>query len=122
MSERNEREERAFDALIVSHLLRDRDLTNLDDLPELTESERAAMNAVPEDLVENLWDGENERTPDEASKDDATECVTEDEEEFAAMNRGEQMDEETKQKLDLARKEVIELMRRQQRGREDADR
>jgi hypothetical protein len=122
MSDRNEREERAFDALIVSHLLRDRDLTHPDDLPDLTESERAAMNAVPEDLVERLWDEENERTLDEAPEDDIGDCAPEDEEEFVAMNRGEQMDEETKSKLDLARKEILDVMRRQKKGGQDANR
>jgi hypothetical protein len=124
MSDRSEREERAFDALIVSHLLRDRDLADLDDLPDLTESERAAMNATPEDMVEQLWAVEDERTPDEAAEEDFSGCVAEEEEEeeFAAMNRGESMDEETKHKLDLARKEVLEMMRRQKKGDQDAKR
>ena len=50
-----ERETRAFEALIVSQLCRERDLMNLDDLPELTDAQRAAMNALPSNLVEILW-------------------------------------------------------------------
>lgn len=47
----NERERRAFEAIIVSQLLRERDPMHLDDLPELTESQRAAMNRMPANLV-----------------------------------------------------------------------
>jgi len=65
----SEKEERGFDALIVSHLLRDRDLANPDDLPELTESERAAMNDVPADLVERLWSSEDQEAPNETPQE-----------------------------------------------------
>ena len=122
MSDRNEREERAFDALIVSHLLRERELTELNDLPDLTESQRAAMNAVPADLVDRLWDAESQESEDEPTDDGLCGLSTEEEEEFAAMNRGEHMDEETKNKLDLARKEVLDAMRRQSKGEQDANR
>ena len=37
------------------------------------------------------------------------------------MNRGEHMDEDTRAKLDLARKEVLEAMRSQKKGRENAN-
>jgi len=123
MSDRNEREEHAFDALIVSHLLRDRELTELNDLPDLTESQRAAMNAVPADLVDQLWDAEDERSADTPADDELCNSFTEEvEEEFAAMNRGEQMDEDTKNKLDLARREVLDAMRSQKKGEPDANR
>ena len=122
MSDRNEREEHAFDVLIVSHLLRDRELTELNDLPDLTESQRAAMNAVPADLVDQLWDTDNERSADAPTDDELCNFLTEEEEEFAAMNRGEEMDEETKKKLDAARKEVLDAMRSQKKGGQDANR
>ena len=123
MSDRNEREEHAFDALIVSHLLRDRELTELNDLPDLTESQRVAMNAVPADLVDQLWDAEDERSADTPTDDELYNSFTEEEEEeFAAMNRGEQMDEDTKNKLDLARREVLDAMRSQKKGEPDANR
>ena len=54
-SHRN-REDHAFEALLVSQLRRDRDITNLGDLPDLTAAERAAMVKLPPDLVEQLWD------------------------------------------------------------------
>jgi len=122
MSDRNEREERAFDALIVSHLLRERELTELNDLPELTESQRTAMNAVSADLVDQLWNAEDEDSADGQPDDEACDFVMEEEEEYAAMNRGDEMDEETKAKLDLAREEVLEAMRRQRKGQQDANR
>jgi len=122
MSDRNEREERAFDALIVSHLLRCRELSELNDLPDLTESQRAAMNSVPADLVDQLWDAEDEQPADTSTDNEFCNSVAEEEEEFAAMNRGEQMDEDTKNKLDLARKEVLDAMRSQKKGEQDANR
>jgi hypothetical protein len=122
MSDRNEREEHAFDALIVSHLLRERELTELNDLPELTESQRAALNAVPADLVDQLWNAGDEESADDPADDGPCGLVTEEEEEFAAMNRGDEMDQETKNKLDLARREVLEAMRRRRKGQQDADR
>lgn len=121
MSDRNEREKHAFDALIISHLLRERELTDLNDLPDLTESQRAAMDAVPADLVDQLWNADDAELADEAVDDGLCDSVCEKEEEFAAMNRGEDMDEETKKKLDLARKEVLDAMRRQRKGEQDAD-
>lgn len=122
MSDRNEREERAFDALIVSHLLRERELTELNDLPDLTESQRAALNAVPADMVDQLWNAEDEESADEPADDGLCDLVRKEEEEFAAMNRGEDMDEDTKNKLDLARKEVLDAMRSQKKGEQDANR
>lgn len=122
MSDRNEREERAFDALIVSHLLRERDLTDLNDLPDLTESQRAAMNTVPADLVDLLWNAEDVDSTDDQQDDEACDFVTEEEEEYAAMNRGDEMDEETKTKLESARKEVLDAMRKQRKGQQDAKR
>ena len=53
---------RAFDALFVSHMLRDRDFNDLNDLPPLTESQRVLMNSVPDDIVERMW---NQMTLDE---------------------------------------------------------
>lgn len=121
MSDRNEREERAFDALIVSHLLRERDLADPNDLPDLTESERKAMSDLSMDLVDHLWDAEEKQLAIESAEYQPYDtCV--DEEEFAAMNRGEEMDEDTKKKLDLARKEILDAMRNQKKGDSDANR
>ena len=121
-NERSEREDRAFDALIISHRLRDRDLNDLNDLPPLTESQRALMNSVPDDIVELLWN--KAKTEEVAREADHCEYTEESEElEFAGMNRAEDMDEETKKKLEEARKLVIEAMKakkRKPRGKADA--
>jgi hypothetical protein len=108
MSE-NEREVRALEAIIASQLLRERDPMNLDDLPKLTEAQRTVMDAVPANIVEQLWD-EVENEPEEECP--AEEACTADEEEFVGMNRAEDMGEETRQALDQARKEVMESMKK----------
>ena len=108
MSE-NEREIRAFEAIIASQLLRERDPMNLDDLPELTEAQRTAMNAVPANFVEQLWDEVEDESEEECPSE---ETCTVDEEEFVGMNRAEDMTEETRQALDQARKEVMESMKK----------
>jgi hypothetical protein len=115
-----EREKRAFDALIVSNLLRDRDITNLDELPELSESERAAMNAVPSDIVNKLWDSTTDSCQEKCEAFQEESC--EEDEAFAAANRAEGMDEETYKKLEEARKMVREAMRKtKKKSKGDAD-
>lgn len=108
MSE-NERESRALEAIIASQLLRERDPMNLADLPELTDAQLAAMTALPANLVEQLWDELAEESEEECPGDET--CTVE-EEEFAGMNRAEEMTEETRNALDEARKEVIESMKK----------
>ncbi len=105
----NEREIRAFEAIIASQLLRERDPMNLDDLPELTDAQRSVMNALPANLVEGLWNEVDEEPEEESLPDEA--CTVE-EEEFVGMNRAEEMTDETRNALDEARKEVIESMRK----------
>lgn len=122
-NERSEREDRAFDALIISHRLRDRDFNDLDDLPPLTESQRKLMESVPDDIVERMW---NQAKAEETPCDVEETCkYTEEVEdlEFAGMNRAEDMDEETKKKLEEARKLVIEAMnakKKKPKGKPDA--
>lgn len=113
MSE-NEREIRALEAIIVSQLLRERDPMNLDDLPELPDTQRDSMNALPANLVEKLWD----EVDDEYEEECPGEELAVQEEQFAGMNRAEEMTEETRNALNEARKEVIESMkkRREQDG------
>lgn len=108
MSE-NGREIRALEAIIASQILRERDPKNLDDLPELTEAQQAAMNAMPANVVEQLWDQVEEEPENECSVDEK--CIV-NEEEFVGMNRAEDMTDETRNALDQARKEVIESMKK----------
>lgn len=58
----NEREERAFDALIVSQLRAARhDEIDLEHLPELTDKEREALDSLGPDFVARLLAGEINR-------------------------------------------------------------
>ncbi len=123
-SEHSEREDRAFDALIISHRLRDRDFNDLNDLPPLTESQRKLMESIPDDIVERMWNQAKaadvpcdvEETGD--YKEDMVEEL-----EFAGMNRADDMDEETKKKLEEARKLVIDAIKTKKKklkGKPDA--
>lgn len=108
MSE-DEREKRALEAIIASQLLRERDPMNLADLPELTEAQRGAMNALPAERIEQLWE-EVEKESDEECP--AEETCTVENEELVGMNRAEDMTDETRNALDEARKEVFDSMRK----------
>lgn len=121
---RDERERRAFDALIVSNLLRDRDPEDLDDLPELPDAMKAKMNSLPDDLVSKLW----AKTPEgciedcEALEEASIEETFIDDEQFAGFgaNRAD-MDEETKKRLDEARRIARETMiQKKKRNKGDA--
>src|SRR6266536_930690 len=68
---RREREERALDALLVSILRRvdkDDDITELDKLPQLTDEEKAAMNALGTDFIDRILAGERPVPPRENPK------------------------------------------------------
>jgi hypothetical protein len=109
-----EREEKAFEAFIVSQLRRKRDISNLDDLPELTEAEREAMNKLPADLVEQLWDSisdVDEDVPDEELCED----LQNGELAGAGMNRAEDMDDETRKKIAQARKKMAEEIQKRKK-------
>lgn len=54
-SSKRESEERALEALIVSQIWQERDPDKVDDLPELSIEERAAMDSIGTDLVQRLW-------------------------------------------------------------------
>lgn len=118
-NERSEREDRAFDALIISHRLRERDFNDLDDLPPLTESQRKLMESVPGDIVRRLWN--HATTEDLPCEVEHHELVEESEElEIVGMNRADDMDEDTKKKLEEARKLVIEALKEKKKGKPDA--
>ena len=120
---RDEREKRAFDALIVSNLLRERDPENLDDLPELTDAMKAKMNSMPDDLVSELWAKTLEACTDDCEEleEESLQETFEDYEQFAGSgaNRAD-LDEETKKKLDDARRLARETMINRKRNKGDA--
>lgn len=115
-----EREDRAFEAFIVSQLRRKRDISNLDDLPELTEAERAAMNKLPADLVDELWDTVSD-ADDDVPDDELCENPEYSELAGAGMNRAEEMDDETRKKLAEARKKMVEEIQKRKKKKDDRD-
>jgi hypothetical protein len=117
---KDEREKRAFDALIVSNLLRDRDPEDLDDLPELPDAIKAKMNSLPDDFVSKLWAKTPEACIEEC--DELQEEVLMDEEMFAGSGADRaDMDEETWKKLAEARKLARETMRKKRKGKGDGE-
>lgn len=112
-----EREDKAFEAVIVSQVRRTRDIGNLDDLPELSDAERAAMNRLPVDLVEKLW----ARLPDvdEGLVDYGTcEDVHCDELAGAGMNRAEDMDDEIRETIAESRKKIAEEIENRKKNKD----
>lgn len=106
-----------MEALIVSQLRRERSCSDPDDLPELTDEEREAMNSLGTNLVERLWNsGRSGRSEPEAGDcDEQLACAGE---AFTGMNRAEEIDDETKKALDEKRREVLERLRKK-RERKD---
>ncbi len=115
-----EREDRAFEAFIVSQVRRKRDISNLDDLPELTDAERAAMDKLPADLVDKLWDKLSD-VDDDVADDEACEDVHCGELAGAGMNRAEEMDEETRKKIAESRKKIADEIQKRKKGKDGGD-
>jgi len=108
MSSRSEREERAFEALIVSQFRREcePDKVKLEDLPALTAKERAALKALGPDLIERLWNKKKESStpaPIQSGPVPTGELV---------MNRAEEVDMDTADELARRRTELIERMKK----------
>lgn len=120
MSEQTKREaeERALEALIVSQLRREHDLSRPERLPELTGEEKAALSALGPNLVDRLWDAADADTDDDdpVSVYDDAEFVMSEDVAFAGMNRADEVDEETKANLEKRRKEVLERLRKKKAG------
>ena len=104
------REERAFDLLIASQLGRERDIANPDDLPELTAEELSAMDSVPPDIIAQLWDQEDAGQAPEFLNRADPDCA------LAGAGggvcrgfyRAPEIKDEDHEKLDQARRQVIE--------------
>ncbi len=106
-------ERRALDALIVSQL-RAHSEADVNNLPELTEEERDALDSLGPNFVEKLLIGDIE--PPVKSTDDKPELAAAGE--IFGMNRAKDIDEKTKEELDKKRKEIIERVKKMER--EDA--
>jgi len=112
MSSSNDRkrEQSAFDLLIASQLGRERDIANPDDLPDLTAEELAAMDSVPADIIAQLWDQEATDQGPESPGHAAHDCA------LAGAGggicrgfyRAPEIEDEDHEKLDEARRQVID--------------
>ena len=120
MGDANRQEVRAFDALIVSQLRRERDINNLDDLPELSDEELAAMDNVPANIIESMWEEESAGTEPKCEEEEG-DCALAGagEDVNFGMDRATEMDEEDKDTLDSSRAEAREeLIKRKTKPRE----
>lgn len=122
-----ERDERAFDKLIVSQLQRERDIMNLDDLPELTPEELAVMDSIPSDIIARLWETEStcqEPKPDlqqdHGDEDCALAGAGEDAYSGFGFYRAPDMDEADSTTLDESRKELFEELKKKPENEDGA--
>lgn len=108
MSSRKEREERAFEALIVSQLRKecDPDKVKPEDLPTLTPKEKAALKALGPNLVDRLWNQGKQSSPPAPVQ--SRPIPTGD----LVMNRADDVDEETADELARRKAELIERMKK----------
>jgi hypothetical protein len=122
---KREREERALDALLVSALRRvdkDDDTIDTNQLPQLTEDEKAAMNALGNDFVKRLLAGQRPYQPGAGKKDHCGEdeqLAHADSEADFAFNRAEEVDDETAAELERQEREILERRAREQKERTD---
>jgi len=108
MSSRKEREERAFEALIVSQLRKECDPNNVkpEDLPSLNAKEKAALEALGPDLVERLWKEGKKILPKVPAPSRAAPTGE------LVLNRAEEVNKETAEELARRRAELIERMKK----------
>jgi hypothetical protein len=117
---KREREELALDALLVSTLRRvdkDDDIVAPDKLPQLTEEEKAAMNALAPDFIDRILAGERpiqrkteSKCPSEGEHLALAGCGAD-----TSMNRAEEVDDETQQELDEREREIVERKARERK-------
>jgi hypothetical protein len=126
---KREREERALDALLVSILRKvdkDDDITEPDKLPQLSDEEKAAMNALGTDFIERILAGERPVLPREQPKkddhDDNEEAALAGSGADCSLNRAEEVNDETTAELDRREREVLERKARERKERGDGGR
>lgn len=117
MSEGSKREgeERALDALLVSILRRvdkDDDMVEPDRLPQLTEEEKAAMNALGIDFIDRILAGERPIPPKDDPKtddpDDGDQAALAGSAADCSLNRAEEVDDDTTDELERREREILE--------------
>lgn len=118
---KKDREERALDALLVSLLRRvdkDDDYIDPKHLPQLTDEERAAVDALGADFVDRLLAGERPL----AAKPDPKDASNQSEEALAgcgpdtSFNRAEVVDDATTEELEEQERQIIERRKREREG------
>jgi hypothetical protein len=121
---RREREERALDALLVSILRRvdkDDDITELDKLPQLTEEEKVAMNALGTDFVDRILAGERpvppRKKPKKVNPEESEEGALAGSGADCSLNRAEEVDDETTEELERREREILERKARERKDR-----
>lgn len=107
---KQERDQRALDALFVSQLRRHESSDEVEHLPRLTPEERAGLDSLGPDFIDRLVAGGISFSEDDPP--------VEDEDLLCAggmdygMNRAEEVNEETEEKLDERRKEIIKRLKK----------
>jgi hypothetical protein len=111
---RKEQEERALDALLVSLLRKvdkDDDIVDPKMLPELTKEERAAINKLGDEFIDRILAGEAPiirreipENDDDCGEDAALAGTGAD----WAMNRAEEVDDDTAEELKRREQEILE--------------
>jgi hypothetical protein len=120
---RREREERALDALLVSILRRvdkDDDIVEPDKLPQLTDEEKAALNALGNDFVDRILSGERPLPPrgptDAGDSEDSDSGALANSGADCSLNRAEEVDDETTEELERREREILERKARERNG------
>jgi hypothetical protein len=108
MSSGKEREERAFEALIVSQLRKECDPEKVkpEDLPPLSSKEKSALASLGPDLIERLWNDGKKIVREAASS-----CSKSVESGEMVLNRAEEIDEKTAKELARRRAELLARMK-----------
>ena len=119
---KREREQEALDALIVSQLRGhgcDGDEVGLDELPGLTDEEKAGLKALGPNYIERLLSGETPPRPgsQDPPKGECREPAMAGGELAFGLNRAEEIDPEVAAELARRRQEIIDrVRRRRERG------
>ncbi len=111
----SKREELAIDALLVSQLRTNRE--NVESLPELTNEDIQAIDSLGADFVDRLLRGEvKAREHNAVEPKDELVCGP-----AFGLNRAKDVDETTRQELDINRQEIIDRIKQIEEGIRNGD-
>ena len=122
---KREREERALDALLVSGLRRtdqNDEIIDPDQLPQLTEDEKAAMKVLGSDFIQRLLAGERRLQPKAQHPEE--DCIYKQglialagSGDYRGLNRAEEIDGDTTDELERRKREILERKARERNDR-----